>query len=78
MNGAGAAGIACIRLMTTYGIRKENVLVCDTRGVVYKGRTAGMNAQKEEFASETEKRTLEEALQGADVFVGVSSAGALK
>jgi len=64
--------------MTTYGIRKENIIVCDTRGVVYKGRTAGMNPQKEEFAAETEKRTLEEALQGADVFVGVSSAGALK
>ena len=44
LNGAGAAGIACIRLMTTYGVRKENVLVCDTRGVIYKGRTAGMNA----------------------------------
>jgi len=43
LNGAGAAGIACIRLMTTYGVRKENVLVCDTRGVVYKGREEGMN-----------------------------------
>ena len=50
LNGAGAAGIACIKLMTTYGIKKENVIVCDTRGVIYKGRTAGMNAQKEEFA----------------------------
>ena len=64
--------------MTTYGVKKENVLVCDTRGVIYKGRTAGMNPQKEEFAVETEKRTLEEALRGADVFVGVSAAGALK
>ena len=78
LNGAGAAGIACIKLMTTYGVKKENVIVCDTRGVIYKGRAAGMNAQKEEFASETERRTLEEALDGADVFVGVSSAGVLK
>ena len=52
--------------------------MCDTRGVIYKGRTAGMSPQKEEFANETEKRTLQEALDGADVFVGVSAAGALK
>ena len=78
LNGAGAAGIACIKLMTNYGIKKENVKVCDTRGVIYKGRTAGMNAQKEEFAVETEARTLEDALAGADVFIGVSAAGALK
>jgi len=78
LNGAGAAGIACIRLMTTYGVKKENVIVCDTRGVIYKGRTDGMNEHKQEFAVETPKRTLEEALVGADVFVGVSSAGALK
>ena len=78
MNGAGAAGIACVRLMTNYGVKKENVIVCDTRGVIFKGRTAGMSAQKEEFANETEKRTLQEALDGADVFVGVSAAGALK
>ena len=78
LNGAGAAGIACIRLMTNYGVKKENVIVCDTKGVIFKGRTAGMNEHKEEFASETEARTLEEALEGADVFVGVSSAGALK
>ena len=78
LNGAGAAGIACIRLMTTYGVKKENVIVCDTRGTIYKGRTAGMNPQKEEFAVETEARTLGEALNGADVFIGVSAAGALK
>ena len=78
MNGAGAAGIACIKLMTNSGIKKENVKVCDTRGVIYKGRTAGMNPQKEEFAVETDARTLEDALTGADVFVGVSAAGALK
>lgn len=78
LNGAGAAGIACIRLMHTYGLKKENIIVCDTRGVIYKGRTAGMNPEKEEFACETERRTLEEALTDADVFVGVSVGGALK
>ena len=64
--------------MTTYGVKKENVIVCDTRGVIYQGRTEGMNEHKEEFASTTDKRTLTEALEGADVFVGVSAAGALK
>ena len=54
------------------------MLVCDTRGVIYKGRTAGMNAFKEEFAVETDRRTLEQALEGADVFIGVSAAGVLK
>ena len=78
MNGAGAAGIACLKLMVSYGVKKENIKVCDTRGVIYKGRTAGMNAQKEEFAVDTPARTLEDALDGADVFVGVSAAGALK
>ena len=78
LNGAGAAGIACLKLMVEYGVKKENVKVCDTRGVIYKGRTAGMNKHKEEFAVETNARTLEDALVGADVFVGVSAAGALK
>lgn len=78
LNGAGSAGIACIRLMTTYGVKKENVIVCDTRGVIYQGRTEGMNEHKAEFASTTEARTLAEALNGADVFVGVSAAGVLK
>ena len=78
LNGAGAAGIACIKLMHSKGIRKENIIVCDTRGVIYKERGAGMTPQKEEFASDTTARTLEEALVGADVFVGVSAAGALK
>ena len=50
LNGAGAAGIACIKLMHNYGVRKENIIVCDTKGVVYAGRTEGMNPQKEEFA----------------------------
>ena len=62
LNGAGAAGIACVRLMNNYGLKKENIIVCDTRGVIYKGRTEGTNEYKEEFAAETPKRTLEEAL----------------
>jgi len=78
LNGAGAAGMACIRLMNVYGVKKENTIVCDSKGVIYKGRTIGMNEYKEEFAAETDKRTLAEALVGADVFVGVSAAGALK
>lgn len=78
LNGAGAAGIACIKLMHSYGLKKENITVCDTRGVIWKGRGAGMTPEKEEFATENEARTLEEALVGADVFVGVSAAGALK
>ena len=78
LNGAGAAGIACIKLMCSYGISKENVKVCDTRGVIYKGRKEGMNKQKEEFAVKTFARTLKDALVGADVFIGVSAAGALK
>lgn len=62
LNGAGAAGIACLKLMITYGVKKENVIVCDTRGVIYKGRKEGMNEFKEMFANDTPKRTLEEAL----------------
>ena len=62
LNGAGAAGMACIKLMTNYGVKKENVIVCDTRGVIYRGRTEGMNEYKEEFAAQTDKRTLEQAL----------------
>lgn len=79
LNGAGAAGIACLKLMHSYGIKKENIIACDTQGVIYKGRTTGMNKWKEEFANETTTaRTLEEALNGADCFIGVSAAGALK
>jgi len=78
LNGAGAAGIACLKLMHGYGVKKENIIACDTRGIIYKGRAAGMNPYKELFANDTEKRTLKEALDGADVFIGVSAAGALK
>ena len=69
--GAGAAGIACAKLFLELGVKKENTIMCDSRGVIYKGRE-GLNKQKEEFAVETELRTLEEAMKDSDVFVGVS------
>jgi malate dehydrogenase (oxaloacetate-decarboxylating)(NADP+) len=73
--GAGAAGIACADLYLKLGVRPENILMTDSKGVVYKGRKDGMNRYKERFAVETDKRTLEDALRGADAFVGVSAAG---
>lgn len=77
-SGAGAAGIACLKLILSYGAKKENVILLDTKGVIYKGRTNNMNKWKEEFAVDTNRRTLEDAMNGADVFIGVSSGGALK
>jgi malate dehydrogenase (oxaloacetate-decarboxylating)(NADP+) len=71
-NGAGASGIACAEHYVRLGVKRENILLCDTKGVVYAGRTAGMNPYKERFAQETSLRTLAEAMQGADVFVGLS------
>jgi malate dehydrogenase (oxaloacetate-decarboxylating)(NADP+) len=76
-NGAGAAGIACIELVKAMGFAPENVILCDTKGVVYKGREEGMNQWKSAHAVETDKRTLAEAMDGADVFFGVSAKGAL-
>ena len=70
--GAGAAGIATAKLFLSGGVLKENIAMCDSKGVIYQGRTENMNKYKEEFALDTEMRTLEEAMQGADVFVGVS------
>ena len=72
-NGAGASGISCARHYVNLGVRRENILMCDTKGVIYKGRTSGMNAYKELFAADTDRRTLAEALVGADVFFGLSS-----
>ncbi|MEE4255306.1 MAG: NADP-dependent malic enzyme [Desulfuromusa sp.] len=77
VNGAGAAGIACANLAIIMGIDKNNVILCDTKGVIYKGRTEGMNDYKERLAAETEARTLAEAMVGADIFFGVSAKGAL-
>ncbi|CAN7292046.1 NADP-dependent malic enzyme [Mesorhizobium sp. LjNodule214] len=76
-NGAGAAGIACIELMKAMGFSPENIILCDTKGVVFQGRTEGMNQWKSAHAVKTEARSLAEALDGADVFLGVSAKGAL-
>ena len=77
LNGAGAAGIACIELLKSMGARHENCIVCDTKGVIYQGRTEGMNQWKSAHAVKTDLRTLEEAMKGADVFLGVSVKGAV-
>lgn len=76
-NGAGAAGIACIELMKAMGFAPENIILCDTKGVVFQGRTEGMNQWKSGHAVKTEARSLAEALDGADVFLGLSAKGAL-
>jgi len=77
LNGAGAAGIACIELLKSMGARHDNCIVCDTKGVIYQGRTEGMNQWKSAHAIKTNLRTLDEAMQGADVFLGVSVKGAV-
>ncbi len=77
LNGAGAAGIACIELLKTMGAKHDNCIVCDTKGVIYQGRTEGMNQWKSAHAVKTDLRTLEEAMVGADVFLGVSAKGAV-
>ena len=77
LNGAGAAGIACIELLKSMGARHDNCIVCDTKGVIYQGRTEGMNQWKSAHAVKTDLRTLEEAMKGADVFLGVSAKGAV-
>jgi malate dehydrogenase (oxaloacetate-decarboxylating)(NADP+) len=77
LNGAGAAGIACIELIKAMGAKHENCIVCDTKGVIYQGRTEGMNQWKSAHAISTELRSLEEAMVGADVFLGVSVKGAV-
>lgn len=76
-NGAGASGIACAKFHISLGVKKENIIMCDTHGVIYKGRSKGMNPFKEYFAVNTDKRTLAEALVGADVFIGLSVGGAV-
>jgi malate dehydrogenase (oxaloacetate-decarboxylating)(NADP+) len=77
VNGAGAAGIACAEFYIELGARRENIIMLDTKGVIYKGRTEGMNPYKERFALDTDVRTLEEALEGSDVFCGLSVANLL-
>ena len=75
-NGAGAAAIACVELAKAYGMAHDNVIICDTKGVVYQGRTEGMNQWKSAHAVDTKLRTLEEAMRGADVAFGLSAKGA--
>lgn len=70
--GGGAAAIACANLYLHLGVRRENILMADSKGIIYKGRKEGMNPYKERFAVETDKRTIAQALEGADAFVGVS------
>lgn len=74
LNGAGASGIACAAHYVSLGIRRENITMCDSKGVIYKGRQEGMNEHKERFASDTDARTLADAMRGADVFLGLSVA----
>src|ERR1700694_181985 len=76
-NGAGAAGIACLELLRSIGFRPENLILCDTKGVIYEGRKEGMNQWKSGYAVKTSARTLSDALKGADVFYGLSAKGAM-
>jgi len=77
VNGAGAAGIACAEHYVRLGVKREHVILCDTKGVVYQGRTQGMNPYKQRFALDTPLRTLEQAMVNADVFLGLSVKGAI-
>jgi malate dehydrogenase (oxaloacetate-decarboxylating)(NADP+) len=76
-NGAGASAVSCAAHYIKLGVRLENIVMCDTKGVIYQGRTEGMNPYKARYASKTEARTLTEALVGADVFFGLSTGGAV-
>jgi malate dehydrogenase (oxaloacetate-decarboxylating)(NADP+) len=77
LNGAGAAGIACLELLKSMGATHDNCIMCDTKGVIYQGRTEGMNQWKSAHAANTPARSLADAMKGADVFLGVSAKGAV-
>ncbi len=77
VNGAGAAGIACLELLKAMGLPHDNAILCDTKGTIYKGRSEGMNQWKSAHAANTKARTLSEAMKGADVFLGLSVKGAV-
>ena len=77
VNGAGAAAIACTELLKAMGLGQDCVVLCDSKGVIYKGREAGMNQWKSAHAADTKARTLEEAMKGADIFIGLSVKGAV-
>jgi malate dehydrogenase (oxaloacetate-decarboxylating)(NADP+) len=77
ISGAGASAISCAELAIRWGVKRENIMMCDSKGVIYKGRTVGMNKYKERFALDTDCRTLTDALRGADVFYGLSVANVM-
>jgi len=77
ISGAGASAISCAELAVRWGVKRENIMLCDSRGVVYKGRKEGMNKYKERFLVDTDARTLSDALRGADVFYGLSVANVM-
>ncbi len=77
ISGAGASAISCAELAIRWGVKRENIMLCDSKGVVYKGRTVGMNKYKERFLVDTDARTLSDALRGADVFYGLSVANVM-
>ncbi|MGH6781905.1 MAG: malic enzyme-like NAD(P)-binding protein, partial [Sphingomonadaceae bacterium] len=77
VNGAGAAAIACTELLKAMGFKPDNVILCDTKGVIYQGRTEGMNQWKSAHAAVTDRRTLAQAMEGADAFFGLSQKGAV-
>lgn len=74
-SGAGAAGMACLKMFLVLGVKRENIIVCDSKGPIYEGREGKLDGKKAQFVSQTSARTLAEALEGADVFLGVSKAG---
>jgi len=74
-SGAGAAGIACLDMLVEMGLKRENILVSDSKGIIYEGRTTGMDDRKQRYAAKTDLRTLADAIRGADIFLGVSRAG---
>lgn len=76
--GGGAAGIACLNMLLKLGVKRENVWLCDIAGLVYKGRTEEMTPQKSEFSQDSDKRTLDDVIDGADLFLGLSGPGVLK
>ncbi|MDO5091049.1 MAG: NADP-dependent malic enzyme [Cardiobacteriaceae bacterium] len=77
-SGAGAAGMACLDMFVNLGVKKENIIVCDSKGPIYQGRPGTLDGRKAEFVAKTDARSLGEAMVGADVFLGVSQAGVLK
>ena len=78
VSGAGAAAISCVNLWCDLGVKRENITICDSKGVIYVGRPGGMDETKARYAQDTEKRTLADAMVGCDIFLGLSAAGVVK